>query len=39
MYLQNQKPTKDRKYTMTTEDLTPALSDYGVTVKKAHYFV
>lgn len=30
---------KDRKYTLTMEDLAPALSDYGITVRKAHYFV
>ncbi|XP_055920787.1 transcription initiation factor TFIID subunit 10-like [Eupeodes corollae] len=34
-----QKPVKDRKYTMTMEDLVPALSDYGITVRKPHYFV
>lgn len=35
----NQKSSKDRKYTLTMEDLSPALNDYGITVKKAHYFV
>lgn len=30
---------KDRKYTLTMEDLSPALNDYGITVRKAHYFV
>lgn len=30
---------KDRKYTLTMEDLAPALSDYGITARKAHYFV
>ncbi|XP_031632629.1 transcription initiation factor TFIID subunit 10 [Contarinia nasturtii] len=37
----NQKTqnNKDRKYTLTMEDLAPALSDYGITVRKAHYFV
>lgn len=34
-----QKPSKDRKYTLTMEDLSPALADYGITVRKAHYFV
>ncbi|XP_058058789.1 transcription initiation factor TFIID subunit 10-like [Anopheles bellator] len=36
---QNQKSSKDRKYTLTMEDLQPALNDYGITVRKAHYFV
>lgn len=37
----NQKTqnNKDRKYTLSMEDLAPALSDYGITVRKAHYFV
>lgn len=34
-----QQTHKDRKYTLTMEDLAPALSDYGITVRKAHYFV
>ncbi|XP_055836590.1 transcription initiation factor TFIID subunit 10-like [Episyrphus balteatus] len=34
-----QKPSKDRKYTLAMEDLTPALADYGITVRKPQYFV
>lgn len=35
----NSKAPKDRKYALTMEDLSPALGDYGITVRKAHYFV
>lgn len=35
----SQNNNKDRKYTLTMEDLAPALGDYGITVRKAHYFV
>lgn len=31
--------SKDRKYALTMEDLSPALADYGITVRKAQYFV
>lgn len=30
---------KNGKYTLTMEDLTPALFDYGITIRKPPYFV
>ncbi|XP_026463771.1 transcription initiation factor TFIID subunit 10-like [Ctenocephalides felis] len=35
----NPKLNKDKKYTLTMEDLAPALQDYGISVKKPHYYV
>ncbi|KAK4879572.1 hypothetical protein RN001_007718 [Aquatica leii] len=33
------KGTKDRRYCLTMEDLTPALAEFGITIKKPHYYV
>ncbi|KAF2904893.1 hypothetical protein ILUMI_01275 [Ignelater luminosus] len=33
------KGSKDRRYCLTMEDLTPALAEFGITIKKPHYYV
>ncbi|KAJ3654953.1 hypothetical protein Zmor_014103 [Zophobas morio] len=33
------KGSKDRRYCLTMEDLIPALAEFGITIKKPHYYV
>ncbi|XP_066258622.1 transcription initiation factor TFIID subunit 10 [Euwallacea similis] len=33
------KGIKDKKYCLTMEDLTPALAEFGIVIKKPHYYV
>ncbi|KAL3283306.1 hypothetical protein HHI36_006454 [Cryptolaemus montrouzieri] len=33
------KGAKDRRYCLTMEDLTPALAEFGITIRKPQYYV
>ncbi|KAF7272673.1 TBP-associated factor 10 [Rhynchophorus ferrugineus] len=33
------KGIKDKRYCLTMEDLTPALAEFGIVIKKPHYYV